>query len=109
VVSIATSHWTCEDGTPSRRAIVRGCGVNFAELVHLLLESTCTDNVSERKRQDVTVDGSPQINKRLRVRDPDGKEDGSDNESSGGDFRPTTRGKVKSKSAYSWCDHLLKT
>jgi len=57
----------------------------------------------------VAVDDSPQLNKRLRVRDPDGKEDESDNESGEGDYRPTTRGKVKSKSAYSWCDHLIKT
>jgi len=57
----------------------------------------------------VAVGGSPQIDKRLGVREPDGKGDESDNESSGSGFRPTTRGKVKSKSAYSWCDHLLKT
>ena len=57
----------------------------------------------------MAVGGSPQIDKRLGVREPDGKGDESDNESSGSGFRPTTRGKVKSKSAYSWCDHLLKT
>ena len=51
----------------------------------------------------MAVDGSPQINKRLKGQGPDGNKDESDSESSGSNHWPTIRRKVKSKSAYSWC------